>query len=64
MIKCWDCGHVFEDEDKITVPNYVPYGEGYVAENWDGCPHCHSTDIEEYKEEGEDDDEHDDEYET
>jgi predicted Zn-ribbon and HTH transcriptional regulator len=51
MLKCLTCGAVFNDEDRITVPNYVPYGDRYVSEDWDGCPFCRSTDIEDCEEE-------------
>jgi predicted Zn-ribbon and HTH transcriptional regulator len=46
MLRCLKCGHVFHTDDVVTVPNYVPYGDRYVSEDWDGCPFCRSTDIE------------------
>ena len=51
MCRCINCGRVFHEGDCITVSNYVPYGERYVSEDWDGCPFCRSTEIEDYEEE-------------
>lgn len=39
MFICNECGHIFDEPG--TWNEYHPYGEGYVAESWSGCPHCH-----------------------
>ena len=52
MLKCTVCGAVFDEEDTINIPNYVPYGDRYVLESQDsGCPICQSIEIENYEEE-------------
>lgn len=36
---CLNCGHVFGEPD--TWNEHHPYGGGYAAEEWSGCPNCH-----------------------
>ena len=51
MMKCNDCGEVFDD-DELIVHKWQephPYGEGDAYEEFCECfcPYCHSGDIEE-----------------
>ena len=48
--KCNSCGEVFNEDEMITVDEYVPYGDTCVACDYLGaslCPHCRSEEIEE-----------------
>lgn len=57
-LKCLDCEEVFTEEDAYVVSEKV--GEFWGAPaymQYNACPNCHSTDVEEYyEEEGEDED--------
>lgn len=39
--KCLDCGHIFDDGEESRWQENHPYGMGYVAESFSGCPLCH-----------------------
>ena len=48
--RCLDCGAIFKVEDSLTVEECVGEFWGQPAyERWAACPHCKSTDLEEYK---------------
>lgn len=49
MLRCTICGRVFHEDDRGKVYNYLPYGDRFEAEEWDACPFCRSTDIEDYE---------------
>ena len=46
--KCLDCGHIFEEGEQSRWEEHHPYGMGYVAEEFSGCPICNG-DFEETK---------------
>lgn len=46
--KCLDCGHIFEEGEQARWEEHHPYGMGYVAEEFSGCPICNG-DFEETK---------------
>lgn len=58
MQRCTDCGHIFDEYDAITIHEYMGEFWGTPAyEDWMGCPNCKSTEIEDYDErEDEEDD--------
>lgn len=50
-LKCYDCGEIFDEENADTVSENV--GEFWGAPaymNYNACPRCRSTDLEEYYE--------------
>lgn len=54
-LKCYDCGNIFDEEDADTVSENVGEFWGSPAYmNYNACPKCRSTDLDEYEEEGED----------
>ena len=46
--KCLDCGHIFEEGEQSRWEEHHPYGMGYAAESFSGCPICNG-DFEETK---------------
>ena len=46
--KCLACGHIFEDGEQARWEEHHPYGMGYAAEEFSGCPIC-KGDFEETK---------------
>ena len=46
--KCLDCGHIFEEGEQSRWEEHHPYGMGYAAEEFSGCPICNG-DFEETK---------------
>lgn len=46
--KCLDCGHIFEEGEQARWEEHHPYGMGYAAESFSGCPICNG-DFEETK---------------
>lgn len=46
--KCLDCGHIFEEGEQARWEEHHPYGMGYAAEEFSGCPICNG-DYEETK---------------
>ena len=57
-LKCYDCGEVFREEDADTVSENV--GEFWGAPaymNYNACPRCRSTDLEEVYGDDEDEEE-------
>lgn len=46
--KCLECGHIFEDGEWARWEEHHPYGMGYAAEEFSGCPIC-KGDFEEAK---------------
>lgn len=38
--KCLECGHIFEDGEQARWEEHHPYGMGYAAESFSGCPVC------------------------
>ena len=46
--KCLDCGHIFEEGEQSRWEEHYPYGMGYAAEEFSGCPICNG-DFEETK---------------
>lgn len=46
--KCLACGHIFEEEEQARWEEHHPYGMGYAAEEFSGCPIC-KGDFEETK---------------
>ena len=38
--KCLDCGHIFEEGEQAVWEEHHPYGMGYAAEEFSGCPIC------------------------
>ena len=39
-LKCLECGNVFEDGEQAIWCEHHPYGMGYAAEEFSGCPIC------------------------
>lgn len=37
---CLDCGHIFEEGEQARWEEHHPYGMGYAAEEFSGCPLC------------------------
>ena len=46
--RCLECGHIFENGEQIRREEHHPYGMGYAAESFSGCPIC-KGDFEETK---------------
>ena len=46
--KCLECGHIFEEGEQARWEEHHPYGMGYAAEEFSGCPICNG-DFEETK---------------
>ena len=46
--KCLECGHIFEEGEQSRWEEHHPYGMGYAAEEFSGCPICNG-DFEETK---------------
>ena len=46
--KCLACGHIFEEGEQARWEEHHPYGMGYAAEEFSGCPIC-KGDFEETK---------------
>ena len=46
--KCLACGHIFEEGEQSRWEEHHPYGMGYAAEEFSGCPICNG-DFEETK---------------
>lgn len=40
MLKCLDCGHIFEDGEQKTYAEHHPYGDTTAAEYFSVCPIC------------------------
>ena len=38
--KCLACGHIFEEGEQAGWEEHHPYGMGYAAEEFSGCPIC------------------------
>jgi hypothetical protein len=38
--KCLECGHIFEEGEQAKWEEHHPYGMGYAAEEFCGCPLC------------------------
>lgn len=38
--KCLACGHIFEEGEQARWEEHHPYGMGYAAEEFSGCPIC------------------------
>ena len=38
--KCLECGHIFEEGEQARWEEHYPYGMGYAAEEFSGCPIC------------------------
>ncbi len=38
--RCLECGHIFEDGEQARWEEHHPYGMGYAAEEFIGCPIC------------------------
>jgi hypothetical protein len=38
--KCLECGNVFEEGERARWEEHHPYGMGYAAEEFSGCPVC------------------------
>ena len=56
-LKCCDCGEVFTEEDADVVSENV--GEFWGAPaymDYNACPNCRSTDLEDYTEEEDEED--------
>ncbi len=50
-LKCYDCGEIFDEEDADAVREKVGEFWGAPAyKNYNACPQCRSTDLEEYHE--------------
>lgn len=41
--KCLDCGHIFEEGEQARWEEHHPYGMGYAAEEFSGCPVCNGS---------------------
>ena len=46
--RCLECGHIFDEGEETTWNEHHPYGMGYAAEEFSGCPIC-KGDFEETK---------------
>lgn len=40
MYKCYDCGHVFDDDECGTYEERYPYGSTYATQTFSTCPMC------------------------
>lgn len=50
-LKCYDCGEIFDEEDADTVSENVGEFWGSPAYmNYNACPRCGSTELDEYHE--------------
>ena len=38
--RCLECGHIFEEGEQARWKEHHPYGMGYAAEKFSGCPIC------------------------
>ena len=57
MMKCWNCGHVFDSTEAITIrENMGEFWGAPAYEDWNGCPKCRQTDLAEVEEQKEGDD--------
>ena len=41
--KCLECGNVFEEGEQARWEEHHPYGMGYAAEEFSGCPVCNGS---------------------
>ena len=41
--KCLECGHIFEEGEQSRWEEHHPYGMGYAAESFSGCPICNGS---------------------
>ena len=41
--KCLECGNIFEEGEQARWEEHHPYGMGYAAEEFSGCPVCNGS---------------------
>ena len=41
--RCLECGHIFEEGEQARWEEHHPYGMGYAAEKFSGCPVCNGS---------------------
>ena len=41
--RCLECGHIFDEGEQAVWEEHHPYGMGYAAESFSGCPICNGS---------------------